>query len=37
MYKKTNLAAGTLSAQLLVGGSSLVLQTDEGLKFPDTG
>lgn len=37
MYKKANLAAGTLSAQLLVGGSSLVLQTDEGLKFPDTG
>lgn len=37
MLKKKNLAKGTLSAQLLVGGSSLVLQTDEGLKFPDTG
>lgn len=37
MYKKANLAKGTLSAQLLVAGTSLVLQTDEGLKFPNTG
>jgi hypothetical protein len=37
MLKKKNLAKGTLSAKLLIGGTSLVLQTDEGLKFPDTG
>ncbi len=37
MYKKKNFALGTLSSQLLIGGTSLVLQTGEGTLFPDTG
>lgn len=37
MYKKKNFAKGTLSAQLLIGGTSLVLQSGEGAKFPAAG
>jgi hypothetical protein len=37
MLLKKNFAFGTLSAQLLIGGTSLVLQSGEGSLFPATG
>jgi len=37
MYKRANLAKGELSAQLLIAGSSLVLEASQGTIFPATG
>lgn len=37
MFQKKNFAKGELSAQLSIGGTSLVLETDQGALFPATG
>jgi len=37
MYKRANLAKGELSAQLLIGGTSLILESGQGTIFPATG
>ena len=36
-FKKKNFAKGELSAQLLIGGTSAVLESGQGTLFPDTG